>query len=298
VSDCGRHGLTLIAFIGSVFSPYYAWSRARDPYDHCTLNVCLYGANATRWAMTERPARSTAIAANRFRIAGSSVQWSDGALAIDFDEIGAPIPFRIRGRVRIATEAIGPRRLALDGTARHWWWPIAPHARITVEIECPRMSWSGSGYLDCNRGSEPLEAGFAQWQWSRAPVSTGTIVQYDLTERSGRERTMSLHIDPRGTASERAPLAAQRLPRTLWGIRRTARADTGTRARVVRTLEDTPFYARSMLSTRIDGETVPAMHESLSLTRFSSPIVKCMLPFRMPRLPGRLRGEPGCPTPP
>ena len=27
LSDDGRHGLTVIAFIGSVFSPYYAWAR-------------------------------------------------------------------------------------------------------------------------------------------------------------------------------------------------------------------------------------------------------------------------------
>ena len=46
LSDDGRHGLTLIAFIGSVFSPYYAWRAARrgDPLDHCALNVALYGA--------------------------------------------------------------------------------------------------------------------------------------------------------------------------------------------------------------------------------------------------------------
>ncbi|PIY72746.1 MAG: carotenoid 1,2-hydratase, partial [Rhodobacterales bacterium CG_4_10_14_0_8_um_filter_70_9] len=30
LSDDGRHGITLIAFIGSVFSPYYYWAgRAR-----------------------------------------------------------------------------------------------------------------------------------------------------------------------------------------------------------------------------------------------------------------------------
>ena len=47
LSDDGRHGLTVIAFIGSVFSPYYALARRRgagDPLDHCALNVALYGA--------------------------------------------------------------------------------------------------------------------------------------------------------------------------------------------------------------------------------------------------------------
>ena len=60
LSDDGRHGLTLIAFIGSVFSPYYAWARRRrrpraaDPLHHCALNVALYGDGGKRWAMTER----------------------------------------------------------------------------------------------------------------------------------------------------------------------------------------------------------------------------------------------------
>ena len=29
MSDDGQHGITLIAFVGSVFSPYYAWARGR-----------------------------------------------------------------------------------------------------------------------------------------------------------------------------------------------------------------------------------------------------------------------------
>ena len=49
-----RFGLTIIAFIGSVFSPYYAWAGRADPENHLCLNVCLYGPKA-RWAMTERP---------------------------------------------------------------------------------------------------------------------------------------------------------------------------------------------------------------------------------------------------
>ncbi len=43
VSDDGRHGITVIAFLGSVFSPYYAWSRDKDPIDHSAVNVVLYG---------------------------------------------------------------------------------------------------------------------------------------------------------------------------------------------------------------------------------------------------------------
>ena len=46
LSDDGAHALTIIAFIGSVFSPYYAWARQRgrgDPENHVAVNVALYG---------------------------------------------------------------------------------------------------------------------------------------------------------------------------------------------------------------------------------------------------------------
>ena len=50
-----------------------------------------------------------------------------------------------------------------------------------------------------------------------------------------------------------------------------------------RTLEDTPFYARSELETSLGGRRMAAVHESLSLERFSSPLVQTMLPFRIRR---------------
>jgi carotenoid 1,2-hydratase len=52
----------------------------------------------------------------------------------------------------------------------------------------------------------------------------------------------------------------------------------------VRTLEDTPFYARSLLSVGNNaGVARLAMHESLDLERFRSPWVRRLLPFRMRR---------------
>jgi len=63
---------------------------------------------------------------------------------------------------------------------------------------------------------------------------------------------------------------------------RTTRTDGGD-ARVVRTLEDTPFYARSELQTSLGGRRMVALHESLSLERFKSPMVQAMLPFRIRR---------------
>ena len=52
---------------------------------------------------------------------------------------------------------------------------------------------------------------------------------------------------------------------------------------MVETLEDTPFYARSVVAGDLLGQPVTAMHESLSMDRFTMPVVQAMLPFRMPR---------------
>ncbi len=71
------------------------------------------------------------------------------------------------------------------------------------------------------------------------------------------------------------------LKRTGWRVERSVRSD-GTAA-VIRTLEDAPFYARSVVSANLLGEPVTLMHESLSLDRFKMPVVQAMLPFRMPR---------------
>jgi carotenoid 1,2-hydratase len=54
--------------------------------------------------------------------------------------------------------------------------------------------------------------------------------------------------------------------------------------KLLRTLEDAPFYTRNMISSHLDGEEMTGVHESLSLDRFNSPIVQRMLPFRMPRV--------------
>ena len=78
------------------------------------------------------------------------------------------------------------------------------------------------------------------------------------------------------------PLAAP-LPNTAWQMERRTRADRG-HASVIKTWEDSPFYARSTLGARIYGEQVVAVQESLNLKRFASPVVQFMLPYRMPRV--------------
>jgi carotenoid 1,2-hydratase len=60
-------------------------------------------------------------------------------------------------------------------------------------------------------------------------------------------------------------------------------SEAGSAPQLISTLEDTPFYARSLLRTRLLGEEVTAVHESLDVPRLVSLPVRLMLPWRMPR---------------
>lgn len=282
LSDDGRFGLTIIAFIGSVFSPYYAWSGRQAPENHCAINVALYGPRG-RWAMTERTAATLTRDGAALSIGPSAVSWDGSALTIDIDEIGAPLPRRIRGRVRVMPSATTTTGFELDPDGRHVWWPIAPVSHVEVALDHPSLDWSGHGYLDTNSGAEPLEDGFRRWDWSRGDTGTGATVLYDATLPDGAKRSLALGFDRDGAFDEFEPPDRVRLPGTLWGIGRSTRSDTGTKAKVVRTLEDTPFYARSLVSARLAGADVTAFHESLDLRRFSRNWVRVLLPFRMPR---------------
>ena len=292
LSADGSHGLTLIAFIGSVFSPYYAWARRRGdptPLNHCALNVALYGPRASRWSMTERGFARVARETSVLGIGPSSLRWIDDGMTIDIDEVCAPIPRRIRGRIRLLPSALGDRSFTLDASGRHRWTPFAPCARIDVRLEEPALRWSGIAYFDSNSGAEPLEDAFQHWTWSRASVPGGTVVLYDIQARCGAPtadvpaRALALHFGPDASARAIEPPPEVRLPTTGWRVARRTRADPGYRARVIRTLEDAPFYSRSLLDTRLLGSDAPAIHESLDLDRFRARWVQCLLPFRMPR---------------
>jgi carotenoid 1,2-hydratase len=266
-----------------VFSPYYYWSGRADPLNHCSLNVALYGAGGHRWTMTERGRGSVSRTDDAFAIGPSALSWDGTALTIAVDEVTAPFPTRISGTVKVYPDALTRDEFALDCKGQHKWWPIAPSARIEVELAKPGLRWSGEGYLDTNFGAEPLEARFKYWDWSRAPVRDGAYVLYDVTEIDGQRNSLALSIDNAGSVTKMEQPQDVRLPRTMWGVPRSTQAEGGD-ARVVKTLENAPFYARSILQSRLKGELVASMHESLSLDRFKLPIVKMMLPFRMPRI--------------
>ncbi|MEO0799071.1 MAG: carotenoid 1,2-hydratase [Pseudomonadota bacterium] len=288
LSDDGNFGLTIIAFIGSVFSPYYAWSGRRDPIDHSAINVALYGRDRKRhwtkgrWAMTERRKTAVEVGERDLQIGRSALSWDGSELVIEINETTTPVPLPIKGKVRVIPDGITKQIFALDADGHHRWWPIAPTARVEVDLETPAVTWGGHGYLDSNDGEIPLEHSFETWDWARASLSEGAAVLYDVIRADGERLSLALRFKPDGEIEAFEPPQRTKLPKTLWGIARNTQADDG-RAKVVKTMEDTPFYARSELETHVLGERAPAIHESLSLSRFKSDWVKLLLPFRMPR---------------
>lgn len=281
ISQDGRFGLVLIALIGSVFSPYYAWAGRRAPHNHCALNVCLYGPRVSRWTMTERRENTVRASASELVIGPSAVRCDNDTLVYDIAEYGAPLPFAVRGRVTITPETIQPETFTLDSGGQHVWRPFWPKARVTARFEKPDLHFSGEGYVDMNAGTAPLEAGFRSWSWARTPLEQSTAIVYDSEWRGGGSSHLAIEIGRDGHARHFEPPGEMHLPRTLWQVERPARSD-GV-ARVMKTLEDTPFYSRSLIETDILGQPRLSMHESLDLDRFASPVVKAMLPFRMPR---------------
>jgi carotenoid 1,2-hydratase len=284
LSDDGQNGITIIAFIGSVFSPYYAWARRNgpaDPLDHCAINIAIYRKRGKRWAMTERPRSAVGRTADIFAVGPSSLAWDGNSLTIRINEIAVPIPGRIQGTVRVVPTAITQQAFTLNKNGNHRWWPIAPCARVQVALDHPHLRWQGDGYLDMNRGDAPLEQGFTDWQWARGATRDGVIVLYDAQRRDGSRIDLAMACDPQGRMHAFDPPPAAELRRTAWRVGRSIRSEDA--AYLVRTLEDAPFYARSLVAAKLLGEPVMLMHESLSLDRFHKPVVQAMLPFRMPR---------------
>ncbi|WP_448502887.1 hydratase [Sphingomonas sp.] len=279
----GRYGLTVIAFVGSVFSPYYKLVGRQRPDNHCAINIAINGPRARAWAMTERGQRAVNRGPDHFHVGPSSVEWDGECLTIAVDERSAPLPYRVRGRIRLWPDLIATTGFALDGEARHRWHPIAPRARVEVAMDHPDADWTGSGYLDSNFGDEPLENGFRDWHWSRTHLSRDVAVLYEGMRRDGRPFGLAMLCDRQGRWREADAPPPHRLGRTGWAIDRRTRADRDSRPRVARTWIDAPFYARSGIDTRLFGERCFAVHETLSLDRFASPVVQSMLPYRMPR---------------
>lgn len=235
--------------------------------------------------MTERSQASVSRSHNEFVIGPSRLQWDGQSLTIDLDEIGVPWPQRVRGRVRVWPRGLSSFVAPLDDAGRHRWGPIAPCSRVEVVLDRPNASWRGHAYLDSNEGDEPIDRPFVDWDWSRSNLRDGsTAVIYDVRQKRASDRVIAqrFHADGRSEAFE--PPARHPLPRTLWRVDRAMRNEGGAPARVLQTLEDTPFYVRSMLESTLLGEPVVSVHESLNVPRLVSRATRLMLPWRMPRI--------------
>ena len=229
--------------------------------------------------MTERT--GARAAARTLELGRSALEWDGTTLSIHIDERAAPVPRALRGTVRVCPESLTGFSAAIDANGRHRWRPMAPRAHVEARFSHPSLAWSGVGYLDSNDGDEPLEAGFTRWHWSRAVLpGAETALLYHTEPRGAAARGLALRVAPDGAVRDVAHPPIVRLPRSLWRIDRVTRAD---QARVLRTVVDAPFYARSTLATRLFGTDAEAMHETVDLDRFTAVPTQLMLPFRMPR---------------
>jgi carotenoid 1,2-hydratase len=214
------------------------------------------------------------------------MEWDGTELRIAFDEITAPVPSRLRGRVRVRPLDVTGEVFALDAAGKHAWSPIAPVATAEVDLESPRLRFRGAAYFDANAGDEPLEQAFSSWTWSRSSRAGETAVTYDVLRADGSRGLLAKVFAAGGAARDLGDLQPMPLGRTRWGVDRSIQVDGRTSPRLLRTLEDTPFYARSLASASFGGQASTVVHEALSLDRFKQGWVRFLLPFRMRREPG------------
>ena len=283
LSEDGRYGFVVIAFVGSVFSPYYFRARQRGPTDaedFCSINVCLYKPGGDRWAMTEHSRRGLSRGQGWFQVANSRLEWRDGALEVDIDERTAPFRRRLRGHIRLLPKVLNDRRFELDAGGRHGWQPVAPVARVELGFEHPRIEFEGHAYLDCNDGSRMLELDFNNWHWSRSSDAHSTTLYYVAEDTDKHSQGLALRFSEQAGCETLELPREQALRRSGWHIDRVAR-DTEELS-IVRSLEDTPFYARTLLRAGDPGSRL-CVHESLDMQRFQKAWVQSLLPFRMPR---------------
>lgn len=273
--------MTVIAFVGSVFSPRYRRARLTslypDPERYCAINVAVYGPRGSRWVFTEvPPARRTAAS---LALSGSLLRWEGDTLWVELRERAAVGGRRVAGRIRLDASRRFDHPIRLDPDGHHQWWPVAPHARIHVELDAPALSFRGSGYHDANFGREGLEDAFSSWWWSRTSTTSDTEVRYDVVPRGGEPRARGFVFGADGRMHDLPHGEALDLGRSGWGLARPSRRDPAQVYGPAKTLEDTPFYARSLL--RCARTQRVGMHEALDLDRFRRPLVQRMLPFRI-----------------
>ncbi|MCT4683835.1 MAG: carotenoid 1,2-hydratase, partial [Roseicyclus sp.] len=141
MSDDGERAISIIGFIGSVFSPWYRWSGRKNPANHCCLNVVTYGRGG-RWTMTDRGQAALGLSRDRIQIGPSAMIWAGDHLRIEIEEMSTPHAQRITGEVIVKPAALTQVEMALTPDGAHVWRPFAPKADIEVRLNRPGWSWT------------------------------------------------------------------------------------------------------------------------------------------------------------
>lgn len=286
VDPVSGRAISIIAFIGSVFSPWYKWSGRKEPQNNVCINVATYGPKG-RFTMTDRGRAALQQTQHSLTIGPSSLTWDDAAqqLIIRVNEISSlPLISRLSGTITLTPKAITNVELPLTNEGTHVWRPFAPTADIDVDLNMPGWTWSGHGYFDANFGTRALEQDFNYWTWGRFPVSGGSKCFYDLELRNGSKHQHALSFDTLGQAETiQSPPRATKFARSLWAVARSTRCDALAKPKQVKNLLDAPFYNRSVVKTTLAGEESIGVFEALDLHRFRNPAILAMLAVRVPR---------------
>ena len=283
MSEDGKKAISIIGFIGSVFSPWYYWAGRKNPQNHVCINVALYG-KGWRWTMTERGQKQLHQSPDSLQVGPSSFTWEKDHLVIRFDECSIPHFDRVKGTVKIFPQNITDIECNLLPDNSHIWRPFAPTSRIEVQINRPGWNWNGHGYFDANFGSNALEKDFSYWTWGRFPSNDGSITFYDALPRKNMPLHLALRFNKNGEVEPMdTPPPITKMSPSLWLVNRTTRSDSGFKPRQIKHMLDTPFYTRSAVETSILGERVIGVHEALDLDRFANPALKPLLAVKAPR---------------
>lgn len=270
-------------FIGSVFSPYYAWSGRRHPHEYCCVNVATYGPGG-QFTMTERRQHETNLHEDFLQIGRSSIKRTNQGLEIHIDEwAGLPRPGRVRGKITLDIPAITSVAIALTNDGAHQWRPFAPRCRIQVELN--NAHWQGEGYFDANFGTRMLEDDFDFWTWGRFAGSQGTYCIYDAKLCQNTEFNSAFLTKDDGQFSLVDAPEAKQFDPTFWRVPQETRADRDSQPKRILPMLDAPFYSRNLVRTSLHGEQVVGVHEALDLTRLRRNFVKTMLAMRIWRSP-------------
>ena len=278
--------ISIIAFIGSVFSPWYKWSGRKVPQNNVCINVATYGPGG-RFTMTDRGSSALQQSKYSLTVGPSSMIWDEveKSLVISINEVSSlPFVSRVKGTIIVKPKSVTDVELPLTSSGTHIWRPFAPTAEIEVDLNMSGWKWSGHGYFDANFGTRALEQDFNYWTWGRFPISGGTKCFYDLELKDGKTESYAFDFDADGQGSSIVdPPPIKKFNRSLWSIKRSTRCDKSYEPRQIKNMLDAPFYSRAAVETTLDGQKTTGVFEALDLHRFRNPVILAMLAVRVPR---------------